>query len=110
MSNVLAFHQTIPGYQKTPLVRLRSLSKELGVKDIFIKDESHRFGLKAYKVLGGSYGCLKAVESELRKLEKDPTRLIRTWDELLEEIDTLKSKHGRALEFCTATDGNHGYG
>ena len=51
------------------MVRLSCLSEQLGVKGIFIKDESKRFGLKAYKVLGGSYGCLKAVEALLNQLE-----------------------------------------
>lgn len=69
MKDVLTFHQSIPGYDVTPLVRLSCLSEQLGVKGIFIKDESKRFGLKAYKVLGGSYGCLKAVEAQLNQLE-----------------------------------------
>ena len=69
MEEVLNFHQSIPGYDVTPLVRLSCLSEQLGVKGVFIKDESKRFGLKAYKVLGGSYGCLKAVETQLNQLE-----------------------------------------
>jgi diaminopropionate ammonia-lyase len=42
-------------YQTTPLVVLDNLAKEIGVKKIFVKDESYRFGLNAFKVLGGSY-------------------------------------------------------
>ena len=67
---MIEFHRTIPGYEVTPLVNLSSLSQDLGVKDVFMKDESHRFGLKAYKVLGGSYGCMKAVETLLSSLDK----------------------------------------
>ena len=25
-------------------------------------------------------------------------------------VETLRTKYGRMMEFCTATDGNHGYG
>lgn len=37
------FHQTLPGYSVTRLVELPALAKELGVKDIFVKDEASRF-------------------------------------------------------------------
>lgn len=40
------FHQTLPGYSVTRLVELPALAKELGVKDIFVKDEASRFGLR----------------------------------------------------------------
>lgn len=75
-----------------------------------MKDESHRFGLKAYKVLGGSYGCMKAVETLLSSLDEGTSVEIRTWDQLMSAVETLRTKHDRTMEFCTATDGNHGYG
>ena len=43
------FHQTLPGYSVTRLVELPALAKELGVKDIFVKDEASRFGLNSFK-------------------------------------------------------------
>ena len=43
------------GYKKTPLVRLNKLSKELGLGEVFYKDESKRFHLKSFKALGGAY-------------------------------------------------------
>ena len=52
---VRAFHRQLPGYKPTPLVRLERLVRTWGFKDIFVKDEAPRFGLKAFKVLGGSY-------------------------------------------------------
>ena len=48
------FHRSFPQYSVTPLQNLSSLAKYLGVKNIFCKDESYRFGLNAFKVLGGS--------------------------------------------------------
>ena len=38
-----------------PLQDLAELASYLGVKSIHCKDESYRFGLNAFKVLGGSY-------------------------------------------------------
>jgi len=58
------FHQTIPGYAPTPLVSLDHLAQRLGVAQVLVKDESRRFGLNAFKALGGSYAmarCLAAA-------------------------------------------------
>ncbi len=43
------FHESIPSYQPTPLVHLSALAQELGVANIYVKDESVRFGLNAFK-------------------------------------------------------------
>ena len=50
-----AFHSGIPGYGPTPLAHLSNMAGYLGLKDLFVKDEAYRFGLNAFKVLGGSY-------------------------------------------------------
>lgn len=39
----------------TPLRHLRALASELGISDILLKDESSRFGLNSFKILGVSY-------------------------------------------------------
>ena len=52
---VREFHRSFPMYAPTPLARLPETAKALGVGEIYVKDESHRFGLNAFKVLGGSY-------------------------------------------------------
>lgn len=39
----------------TPLLHLRALASELGIGDILLKDESARFGLNSFKILGVSY-------------------------------------------------------
>ncbi|MBG6129759.1 diaminopropionate ammonia-lyase [Aquimarina sp. EL_43] len=74
-----AFHASLPGYKPTPLIPLPNLSKKYNVGNIYIKDESFRFGLNAFKGLGASYAIHQI-------LKKKP------------QIET----------FCTATDGNHG--
>jgi len=66
---------------KTPLVELSVLAKELGVGGIFMKDESCRMGTDAFKILGVSY----AVEQMIKRGELKPG-------------DTV----------TTMTDGNHG--
>jgi len=48
------FHKSLPGYMATPLVLLKELAQKWGLKSIYVKDESKRLGLKAFKVLGAS--------------------------------------------------------
>lgn len=95
-----AFHQTLPGYEPTPLVRLSSLALLCGLEDIFVKDESKRFGLNAFKVLGGSW-CIANIVAKKLGLEKPDFRVI-TDPETLAKLP--------AQTFITATDGNHGMG
>ncbi len=51
-------------YQPTPLESLSKLCKELGLKNIFYKDESKRFGLKSFKALGGAYAVEKITKGK----------------------------------------------
>ena len=64
--HVIKYHQSFPNYQKTPLKKLTHLATFLGVSKIYVKDESKRFGLNAFKGLGGSYciGIKKKIWSE----------------------------------------------
>ena len=99
---VRAFHRSIPGYAPTPLVKLDGLARKLGISALWVKDESKRFGLNAFKGLGGSY----AIARELAR------RLGRPLSELpFEELcgPEAREKLGE-LTFVTATDGNHGRG
>ena len=51
----------------TPLQDLAALASCLGVKSIHCKDESYRFGLNAFKVLGGSYAMGRYIAKEVGK-------------------------------------------
>ncbi len=95
---VREFHRQIEGYQPTRLVSLPRLAAKLGVKAILVKDESHRFGLNAFKVLGGSY-ALGSLLAEYLNVD-------------IKEIDlkTVSAKLDKPLVFTTATAGNHGTG
>lgn len=51
------FHASLAEYRPTPLHSLPGLARELGVGGIFVKDESQRLGLNAFKVLGASWAA-----------------------------------------------------
>jgi diaminopropionate ammonia-lyase len=96
------FHKGFPEYTMTPLVRLSKMAAFLGLKEFLVKDESYRFGLNAFKVLGGSFAMAKYIAGELGRdiSEVDYNYLIS---------QKLKEEFGQAT-FFTATDGNHGRG
>jgi diaminopropionate ammonia-lyase len=54
-ARVRAYHARLPGYAPTPLAEVPALAAELGVGRVFVKDESARLGLPAFKVLGASW-------------------------------------------------------
>ena len=89
------------GYQPTPLYSLKNLATDAGLKHIYYKDESERFGLGSFKALGGAYGVLKFVHNKLEeKLEKDIK---------IEEVrDGKYTDLTQNYTVVTATDGNHG--
>ena len=69
----------MPGYAPTPLVNARAAADALGVARVWVKDESSRLGLPAFKVLGASW----AIHRELEE-------------------------RGDRPRLACATDGNHG--
>ena len=102
MKKARSFHQSFPQYNETPLADLKQMAGLLGLKDFFVKDESYRFGLNAFKVLGGSYAIANYIAEETGK---DVAEL--DYDTLTSP--QLKEEFGQAT-FFTATDGNHGRG
>ncbi len=100
--NALRFHRSLPGYRPTPLVSLPGAASHYRLGSILVKDESLRFGLKAFKSLGGSY-CMFRILCE--KLGLDGTEA--DYQTFLRE-DIRKACAG--FTFYTATDGNHGKG
>ena len=100
MEEVKKFHQSLDSYKKTPLIRLKNLAEKLGVKEILVKDESYRFGLKAFKGLGGIYALSRVVCKKLN-MEKISFAELKS-EKVREQI--------KDMTFVTATDGNHGKG
>ncbi|KAI0010801.1 acetylornithine deacetylase [Xylariaceae sp. FL0662B] len=93
---VARFHQQLPNYRPTRLVCLDELSQEAGVGRVLLKDESSRFGLPSFKILGASWGTFRALARELAlPLDVD--------------IATMKQAlTARLITLYAATDGNHG--
>lgn len=102
MEKAGSFHKSFPQYDATPLTSLSNLAAYLGLKRLYVKDESYRFGLNAFKVLGGSYAIARYVAQQLGKDVREVSYQVLTSDKLREEF-------GQAT-FFTATDGNHGRG
>ena len=90
---VKEFHESLPGYEATPLRELSALAKHVGLKNLFVKDESYRFELNAFKGLGGSYALAEVIAT---KLNITPAE--------------VKNVEPNSFTFVTATDGNHGRG
>lgn len=90
---VLAFHSGLPGYEATPLRALPALAGALGVAGLYVKDESFRFGLNAFKGLGGSYALARIIAGRTGV-----------------PLDQVSSVPAGRFTFVTATDGNHGRG
>jgi len=97
-----AFHSSFPQYSITPLARLDTMAKYLGLGGLYIKDESFRFGLNAFKVLGGSFAMAQYIAQQMGKDVSEMTYEYMT-------SERLRKEFGQAT-FFTATDGNHGRG
>lgn len=93
---VEAFHRQLPEYNVTPLVSLPDLAKELGLDHVLLKDESYRFGLPAFKILGASWAIYKAVAAKCNM----PLTCS------LEELGT--SARAQGVKLVTCTEGNWG--
>ena len=102
MEKASNFHKSFPQYEATPLTRLSELARYLGLRRLYVKDESYRFGLNAFKVLGGSYAIARYMAQQLHKdVSEIPYNVLTS--------AKLKEEFGQAT-FFTATDGNHGRG
>jgi diaminopropionate ammonia-lyase len=95
----LALHQRLPGYAPTPLREAPRLAAELGLGRMWVKDESIRLGLPAFKILGASWATYRALERRLG-------HTLEPWgtlEELRARVAALQP-----LTLLAATDGNHG--
>jgi diaminopropionate ammonia-lyase len=93
-----AFHRRLPGYATTPLVPAPGLAAELGLAEVWVKDESSRLGLPSFKILGASWAVSRLL---FEKLGHEPT--FSTLSELRAAVAPLGP-----LTLVAATDGNHG--
>ncbi|SDN26786.1 diaminopropionate ammonia-lyase [Actinomyces ruminicola] len=84
------------------MISLDHLAAHLGVSSPYVKDESSRFGLNAFKVLGGSYAMGRVLAQRLGQELSELPYPVLTSSDTREALGTLT--------FVTATDGNHGRG
>ena len=93
--DIRRLHTSLDAYDVTPLIELKNFK---GVRSILVKDEAHRFGLKAFKGLGGIWAVYYVISRELGL--NNPTL-----EEIFQHRDRLAE-----MTFVTTTDGNHGKG
>lgn len=93
------FHKAMPGYSPTPLIPLKDVANEVGVRDVYVKFEGYRLGLSSFKILGASWATFRALTKELGL-------------PLGTDLDALRSAlQARAAptKLFAAMDGNHGH-
>jgi len=93
---ILQFHNRLPNFTPTPLISLSTIATEIGVKAIYIKDESARCGSRAFKILGASWAAFRAI------IAQTGLRI----DAGLDEVSAAARDKGITL--LAATAGNHG--
>lgn len=84
----------------TPLYSLAGLARELGVKEVKIKDESVRSELGSFKALGAPIALVRLVLRTFPESNFDPRRLLA--GEYKQDL--------ASFVVISATDGNHGKG
>ncbi|QRV88233.1 cysteine synthase [Ceratobasidium sp. AG-Ba] len=92
------FHsQCVPNYSVTPLVNMTPIAQELSIGHVFLKDESSRLGLPAFKILGASWAIFNIF------CERFGLNLATA------TLDDIRDCcRGTSYTLCAATDGNHG--
>ncbi|TCC36382.1 diaminopropionate ammonia-lyase [Kribbella speibonae] len=97
-TGVTQFHESLPGYAPTRLVEVPGLAAELGVGRLFVKEESSRLGLPAFKVLGAAYAVSRALSTRFGETDRALP---------LPSLRLLADEYG-PVTLIAATDGNHG--
>ncbi len=100
-ADALEFHRSLEGYAPTPVQQLPELARELGLGAVLVKDESWRFGVKAFKPLGASWAIRQVLAGRWRDRfgEPLPGDIFR---------DTTRLDRLGSMTFAAASDGNHG--
>ncbi|MBR4395164.1 MAG: diaminopropionate ammonia-lyase [Eubacteriaceae bacterium] len=88
------FHRSLEEYSPTPLVPLAHMSKRLGIKGLYVKDESQRFGLNAFKALGASWAI---------------HRMITGGKQVSAFVTATDGNHGKAVAWAASKEGKPAY-
>jgi diaminopropionate ammonia-lyase family len=95
-SDILEFHQVCPWYSPTALISLPDIAKEIGVREVFVKDESQRCGLPSFKILGATWAVCQVIAARANVP-------VNSGHEVLAEATKVAK-----ITLVAATDGNHG--
>lgn len=98
--STLSFHRRLPGYEPAPLVPIPEIAADLGLGEVWVKDESRRLGLPSFKILGASWATYAALE-RLGRFDRDE------WTDLAELAKLVRATTS-VTRLAAATDGNHG--
>ncbi|KAK8163665.1 tryptophan synthase beta subunit-like PLP-dependent enzyme [Phyllosticta citrichinensis] len=97
---IQAFHTQLPDYNVTPLVPVPSLAAELRLAHVLLKDESSRFGLPAFKILGASWAVHRAVAARMGFPPTVSPADLRD--------KNINNNNNNIFRLVTCTDGNWG--
>ncbi|RAK86386.1 tryptophan synthase beta subunit-like PLP-dependent enzyme [Aspergillus costaricaensis CBS 115574] len=97
--------RTWPEYTIQPLRALPNLAHKLGVREIFVKDESKRFGtgMGSFKALGAPYSVYRILAEEVHAKKG-------VWPSAAELRTDKYRDITNSVTVCVATDGNQGRG
>lgn len=90
-----------PGYESTALHSLDGLARAVGMRSIFYKDESSRFGLGSFKALGGAYAVATILQQEVHAV-------MGVYPSTADLAADLFRRVTSKVTITCATDGNHG--
>ncbi|KIH94858.1 hypothetical protein SPBR_03735 [Sporothrix brasiliensis 5110] len=108
---VAALHRQLPHYAVTPMHSLPTLAAELGIGHLLLKDESNRFGLPSFKILGASWAVYKALARAVGLPSTGPDAV--SLDALAAAVRAHNDRHNREnglrpLQILSCTEGNWG--
>lgn len=98
VSDPRSTHRALPAYEQTPLLDAPSIAAHLGLRQVWVKDETVRLSLPSFKVLGASYAIQRALRARLGDAGE--------WESFAQWRAGAAALGSPAL--VTATDGNHG--
>ncbi len=94
---VARFHQSLPNYAVTPLIELPEVAAELGVGRVFIKDESARMNLSAFKILGAAWAVAQALTDGANPADIDEVKAASETEDKPTLVAATDGNHGRAV-------------
>ena len=100
----LAWHRAQPGYVRTPLIDLATVGSEFGFERLWAKDETSRFGLSAFKVLGAAWAVEHKLGAAVAAGEGPGVLVAATDGNHGRAVAAVAAKHGLVAEIFVPRD------